>query len=139
MKQFLEDSWFKIIITIAIIFVCISVSYYFFIYLPNKNSQKEYLANQIKCHEAGNELYQSQVKEAEGIGIYIMPEFKFDRNTRTCLYKGAYIGNQGYMSDFIIDVYTNKNVIVWDRDIKANTYSGSAEEFSKKEKELFGE
>lgn len=139
MNTFIKNNWFKLVITIGIILICLSVNYYFVVYLPNRDNIKQDLNNQIKCQEAGNKLYQSQIKEAEGSGNYAFPEFKFNKELKTCLYKNIYLGGDNYMSNFIIDVYTNKYIINWDREIGGKDILGSKEEWELKVAELFGE
>jgi len=62
MKNFLKDSWFKIIIAIAILIVAVSAGYYFFVYLPKY--QEEGLLEQ-KNERANNSNFSNQEKCAE--------------------------------------------------------------------------
>lgn len=147
MKDFIKENWFKLSFAVAVILIGTSVAYYFFIYLPkkdldkvNENNEKLFLVNQEKCQEDGMKLYNSDVREGEGITFGI-PEFKFSNELNTCLYKSMYVGGR-YVSQFIKDVYTNKELASWDSIMDENSkfqdLRGSKEEWDLRVKELFG-
>ena len=110
MNNFIKDNWFKLIISVGIILVCITIGYYFMIYLPKERAIKEDLANQIKCQQDGTELYKSQLKEQRQDTILGNPEFKFNNKLKTCLYKNIIVSSN-IINNFIIDVYTNKEIV----------------------------
>jgi hypothetical protein len=139
MKIFLKNNWFKVIVAMVLLGIGGSVIYYFTVYLPKGMKEKESLANQIKCQQDGMELYKFQVKE-QGQGSYGNPEFKFNDNLKTCLYKNIYI-SQDYTGNFIIDVYTNAEIVSWSStkiNGKWEDFQGNKEEWKKKVNLLFG-
>lgn len=155
MKKFtLKDNWFKIIIAIAILIIVVFVGYYFIIYLPKE--KKEYLTNQIRCRQEGNKLYLSEKEEGEKyassmsnferiLGYFIYnPEFKFNKKLNTCLYKGEKRWGEeiNFKSYFIKDVYTNKNIFIWesvmDKSGEWKDNTSNEIEWSKKYNEIFG-
>lgn len=85
------------------------------------------------------ELYRSQIKEG-GQANYGNPEFKFNNNFKTCLYKNIYIGSS-YTGYFITDVYTNNEIVSWSQmknNGKWEDFQGSQQEWRAKVNELFG-
>jgi len=140
MNEFIKQNWFKIIISLGVILVCVAIGYYFMIYFPKEKATKEELANQIKCQQDGTELYKLQLKEQGQDGSFGNPEFKFNKNLKTCLYKNIYVSGVS-IDNFITDVYTNKNIVEW-LQFKSNNewkdMEGSSLEWNLKVAELFG-
>ena len=92
-KNFINQNWMKIIISICLILVCVSIGYYFVFYLPKIKQEQIDLENQIKCQQLGNEQYKEDYEKIiahEGKNILVLysnPIFKFNKEMRTCLYK----------------------------------------------------
>ena len=116
----MKENWFKLITFLGILLACISVGYYFIIYLPKTNSEQKRLENQIKCQQEGNEQYERDKQDTEGNTLfsvfYSNPEFKFNEEMNTCLYKveRRSISATYHTVNFLIkDIYTNKEIFNW--------------------------
>lgn len=138
MKQFLKNNWFKLIMALGIVLASVAIGYYFFIYLPKESVVKLELENQRKCQQDGFALYNSQLKE-QGSGNFGNPEFKFNKELKTCLYKNVYL-MKDYANYFMIDVYTNKEIVSWiqlEVDGRPKDQLGSQQEWESEVKRLF--
>lgn len=138
MNEFLKQNWLKLFIALSILLITSSATYYFFFYLPEERNTAIKLANQIKCQQEGNQLYNSHLKEKTNNMVYGSPEFKFNSTLNTCLYKGLLI-SENFNTFFIIDVYTNKEIVSWNQ-VKENgkwqDILGSQREWEEKVNEL---
>ena len=132
MEKFIKQNWFKIFIVAILLIVGLSIAYYFITYLPKERVEKEELANQIKCQQSGTELYKYQLKEVNSDGSLGNPEFKFNKDLKTCLYKNVIISAYSNIY-FVIDVYTNKELVSWTQ-IKSQK-TGQWEDFASSEAE----
>jgi len=146
---------FKISITIAILVIAVSISYYYLIFLPNKEraklqQQKEELifSMQSKCREMGEKLYN---KGVEDLGEYSVfnPEYYYNKKLNTCLYAGGYI-KKDYLEKLVRDSFTNKPIITFIEMARENgereviTFGcpecvSSNEEFEQQKQKLFSE
>ncbi len=131
----------KTVITALTIF-SLSIGYYFVWYLPKQEKReiaeqerKEEIANVQKCEQIGSERYEKENKESGG---YLMsPEYKFDKEKNRCLYKGGVIGSEGYVTKYIYDLYTNKEISSYTLNAKGEVVAGSQEEYGYQEYLLF--
>ncbi len=131
----------KAVITALTIF-SLSVGYYFVWHLPKQEKRevaeqerKEEIANMQKCEQIGSERYKEDNK---GSGGYLMsPEYKFDKETNRCLYKGGIISSDGYVTKYIYDLYTNKEIVSYTANQKGEVLIGSQEEYGYQEYLLF--
>ena len=132
-----------------------SIAYYFLIFLPQYKmqgmaiSEKENLLNKQKeCQKDGMELH--KITMGDVIDDAFVPSFKFNEKLNTCLYEGGWFDHDNnstsYITWFIKDVYTNKEIISYTSQTKNGKTEDlivgglvSKEEFEQKEKELFGE
>lgn len=145
------------VLIIGITIITVSIVYYFLAFLPEnqknrlaqevkdkqeKNNQ-QYLENNIKCREAGDKLHKLETSDSFINIHYGTPEFKFNKNLNTCLYKGEvnknHVENECIYCDtyFIKDVYTNQVIYLWQRTDGVDE-KGNEEDFKKKHSELFG-
>lgn len=140
MGHFLKENWFKLIIVFTVLLTGLFISYFVFFKIQKEKSQlneaekQKSLENEIRCNEMGDKIYQAQLKEV-GNGSYLVPQYKFINNR--CLYKGGYIGTDSF-SRFIVDVYTNKEILTW-FVFKGKDFEGSETEWNTQSRALFGE
>ncbi|MBU4338539.1 hypothetical protein KKD57_03205 [Patescibacteria group bacterium] len=136
---------------IGILTISFSIAYYFFAFLPTNEKNRavqeakekqeiiaqQDLENNIKCKEAGDKLYNAKVIEEEEFNFYYDPEFRFNKNLNTCLYKGKSTEALGFSESFIQDVYSNEIIYVWRRNESKIDIIGNEQDFNKKYTELF--
>lgn len=132
-------------IIIALSVISLSVGYYFVYHLPRQEKreviqqeQKDTLANMQRCEQMASERSMQETKDwDEGDGSAFNPEYKFDTETNRCLYMSGYLTGNGIFSQYIIDLYTNKQIAGY---TKSATYTdGNEFDFKTKKSELFGE
>lgn len=61
MKNFFKDNWFKLVISLAILLVCISIFYYFVIFIPQKERAKMEQQEKVKQEEQAKELSKKEL------------------------------------------------------------------------------
>jgi hypothetical protein len=142
-ETFILQNWLKIVISIGVIIV----GYYFVIYLPKEDRMQNNLANQIKCQQEGIKRFQNDKEEGSRIDfIYSGAEFKFNDKIDTCLYKVEIrlsVGGENIAYIYkIIDIYTNKNIFIWnlswdEKNQKWTDSESTQKEWEEKYRELF--
>lgn len=133
MKNFLKENWFKVGILIAVLIMTFGISYYFMVSLPNKNDAETLTNLQLKCQELGEKMYQVE-KQDNPDTLVIPPEYKFNKDLNTCIYSGGVIGISSIINKYIIDLYTNQEIISYAYDSGGTLYGNSdswAEEYQK--------
>ncbi|MEI6042528.1 MAG: hypothetical protein WCQ00_03100 [bacterium] len=125
----------------ALIVISLSVGYYFIWYLPRQDkretteqTRKEEIANIQKCEQIGSERFEKDKKELRD-GI-MNSEYRFNKETNQCLYKGGYIGSN-IVTQYIYDLYTNKEIVSYSADVNGNPIVGRESEFKSQESILF--
>ena len=126
---------FYFVIGITALIIAASPSYYFVIFLPQRNEDVRIFAANQKCRETGEKIYKED-SQKHGMNT---PEYIFNAKLNTCLYASGWGRCEGDICvtyDFVKDILTNKNIIysgyVGDKN---NGLSG--EEFNKQKQELF--
>lgn len=111
MKNFLKENWFKILISLMILFIGGSVFYYHIFYLPKINKQKILEQKIADCQQLGFKLYEADSKKDKELERFSFadPEFKYNDSLNKCFYKGGHQNNDTIYV-FIKDVYTNEVV-----------------------------
>jgi len=69
MKSFIKENWFKIIITLALLMIAISVAYYFFVFLPKKENMIE-VQKQQQVIQSKQQTQKQEVKQKEGLSNF---------------------------------------------------------------------
>lgn len=144
----------SISISVSVLILSLSIGYYFAIFLPKVNIQKnnqemiaKELKNNIDCQNAGMKLYNDDIK-SDTADIFYTPNFKFSTKLNTCFYKGGFMSTDGQATaGFIKNVYTNQEIVGYTtiRDKNGETkelIAGgqvSMKDFQKKSEEIFGE
>jgi hypothetical protein len=115
---------------LTLVLVCIasvSVAYYYARYLPRlrnaeftEQRRKTDLANSQRCNMDGRKFYADYQKDMSSVvapdsgRLWHDPETHFDRKMNTCLVEIGWNNrtrDQFYVTEFVIDVYTNHEVI----------------------------
>jgi hypothetical protein len=159
MEKFLKENWFKMIISLVLVFVAGSVAYYFVIYLPNKDKtviRQQSLnvthGNAQNCAEIGQEYFDKNFSEYKnGFPTVTLdgPFFHYSEKLQACLleYKLT-IYNSSILADsknyrvdnYIINLLNGETTFVtysWKNDGFANDYDLSEyERFANLEMEL---
>lgn len=111
--NWLRENWFKL----SLLAIAIIVFLFYLLLWSPAQKKRETLSNNIKCQQEGSQLFEKEKKESatkEGFfrnARYLEPEFRFNNELNTCLYKGAsllIIKDITFFPFFIKDVYTNK-------------------------------
>lgn len=138
-------------LVLLIVIVIISIKYYSD-YSVNRDKREEsnrtaqqVLQNQKSCAEDGQKYFQRRVDEGKKGGIVFEDkgEYIFNSKMNTCLYMGNYytssdkVLKSGAYVRYITDIYTNKNLVFWSRDVvSGKDITGSADEFNQGELSL---
>lgn len=141
-------NWLKVLLFFGLILICFSISYYFFLVAPKIKTQQRELENQIKCYKEGLQQYEREEREAEkniyfDLYYYHDPEFKFNKELNTCLYKVenfAQIKNIRVEEKVIKDLYSNQEIFKWKKMLKNGKWEdviGTKEEWEERYKNLF--
>lgn len=126
---------------LGILVISLAVVYCLLIFLPNK----EYQEQKIACRDNALAYHENYTKQVGADRVKQQYQFKYNKDLETCLYSGGYYG-EGLGSSiklFVIDVYSNKIILEFNKDDGGNIYTaydysvGSIDEFEQKEKELF--
>jgi len=99
MSKFLQK-----VLVLSVVMMALSVSYYFFIFLPRHKKAEfesedfykqqqlaqrmtsEELANKERCDNAGRKAFEKTQAEDKGIFIYGSPKFLYSKKLNTCVY-----------------------------------------------------
>jgi len=139
-----KQNFYKIIISVGFLIVVLSVSYYFVVYLPQKQERelilkvsKELSEQTDSCRRAGLELDIKYEPDEDSGGMLLNSRYKYDEKRKKCFYGGAYV-YLNIISEYIIDVSTNEDIASYTaRD--EEVISGDKQVFEQVHKELFGD
>lgn len=67
------------------------------------------LEEKRKCAEAGEKKFEKDREELSGPDV-ISPSYVYNKELKTCIYKGMYLYDDGSNYQFITDLYTNQNL-----------------------------
>lgn len=144
---FLYKNWFKIIISLILI-----VLTYHLINLSSESKQnklneavllqkqKEEQTRQLnmeKCRSLGEKKYQEEERN-QSEGHYGVPEYTFNQKMNTCLYKNFYLEGNGYFQKYVIDLYTNKEILTYIKLSNKKEVTIPFDDYNTREAELFG-
>lgn len=138
----------KKIISIAIILVALSVSYFFVIFLPQEKQsiqtqeQQEFLfRKQSECKQICEKIYHEDRTDNQ-VTLFV-PNYAYNKNLNTCFYSSGYIGQNAIMR-WVKNCMTNEEVVsLMSVDGKittdyCDTCTSSGGEFDMKKKEFMG-
>lgn len=134
----LKVNWFKLAV---LIMVSAFGSYYLFIILPAQEQ-----SNKISdCRELGNSYRKSEIADNKNISFFV-PKYTYNKKLDTCIYSGGFIDSvesegvtQRFVDKYIIDINTN-TTLYSSTKLDGELVAGiDGDEFSEKEKGLFGE
>ncbi len=57
MKKFIKENWFKLILSVVLTIISISVLYYYLYYLPKKVGPEQQFTLSEKCQKSGKEFF----------------------------------------------------------------------------------
>jgi len=96
----------KKIIFFAVIIACLSVIYYFGLFLPTQAKQEQEHKLQIECKKLGEQIDKDVNRNIDPDAVYkLTPEYYFNPKLKKCFYCGGIVG-----AEVIIDAYTNKEI-----------------------------
>ena len=129
-------------ISVSILLVSISISFYLFKVLPDINKQKLNLeiqqnieAIKTKCTELGKEQYAQELKISNNKTSFGVPVYFYNEKLSQCLYENVFIA-ENYTSNYVVDLYTNKPILESDYSNSKLQYGLTKDEFNKKAYEL---
>ncbi|MES2023635.1 MAG: hypothetical protein V4439_03045 [Patescibacteria group bacterium] len=130
----------SLLVCISLIIIALAVGYYFVSYLPKKDREVSLSQNIVKCQELGIKKYASEseknnTKSFESMFIASKPQYRYDEGLKACLYLGGF-STLEINSYFVVDLYTNKEIISYTEDTKKIDVAKRAELFDSKVKEL---
>lgn len=119
------------IITLACVVIAGSVIYYLFSYLPEKNKNELQLSLQKECSDLGSKRYKEDHKDGESLGNggIFSSDYIFNKSNNSCLYKSTYAYPDGMMTQYIIDLFTNKTLGYYSVDKNGDLVDGDKGEF----------
>lgn len=127
------------IITITILAVGISASYYFFIFKPKLDTEKLLFERQAECAQKAQTLYNSIIFDAEKEGHILKygHEYYYNPKIKKCLLSYGY-GYGEVLVRYVKDVYTNENILSYGIT-NFDEWNMPFNEYDKKRKELFNQ
>jgi len=93
-----------------------SIAYYYILFLPTHLKDQEKHRLIIECRGLGQKL-EKETTNPYDVSLRINPEYYYNPKLRKCFYCGGYT-HDGFMAQFIIDAYTNKEIISCIKSIK---------------------
>jgi hypothetical protein len=88
------------------------------------------------CHERGRRLYESEFKNPGGGQSPLNPQFAYSEKLNSCVMFAGFLGNNGTVSEFLIDVLSNIEIASSSRNPRG-TFGLSKQDFETKKKEFF--
>ena len=128
-------STIKKVIIAATVLVALAVSYYFVIFLPQRNDDARVFASNQKCKDEGENIYKEDKIKRE----MNQPEYIFNKKLNTCLYSSGWSNCDKdicVIYSFVKDSLTNKTII-YSSVVADKSYGLSGEEFKKQKQEFF--
>ena len=127
----------------GVILFGISVSFYLFSYLPQKEYAQALEAKERECTKLGQDRYERDKKESEG-SYYVLlnPRYKYNEKLDSCFYKYGSISTiSKYTTQIIIDLKTNKDMVSYSMSTKDKIDEYTRDqmiEFNRVEHDIFG-
>ena len=117
--NWIKENWFKAGLLAAIIVVALSMTYYYVIFLPQKETielaqekQQQLLRNQEKCRETGTKAYNDYKQNNPFYASsFSDPEFYFNETLQLCLYSGGY-RKADYWERWVKNSFTDETIIM---------------------------
>ncbi len=120
MKKFTKENWFKILIGLFLLFICIFLIYYFLFFIPlnrkieDQRKVADYnLVQNQKCADDGLIYFNNYKKDLESktkSNVSGTAEYHFNNTLKTCLVKMAFPDSKESIY-LIKDIYSNKIII----------------------------
>ncbi len=131
----------KISIVLGILLVSFSVFYFFVIFIPAQEDQKQirecYMAAEKYDKESRRLLLQQKDYKEEDI---LEPEYKYNKKLKKCLCSSGYndfIDDHLLYSMYIVDVYTHKCIYSYSKNITTNKFLMGDEDTFNRVKNVF--
>ncbi len=128
------------IVTLSCVVIAVSVVYYVFSYLPERNKVSLQLSLQKQCVELGdkrNKEDQAYEKQNPSYNTAYSGSYIFDKETNDCLYRSIYLGTGGGITKDITDLFTNKSLASYTEDKDSNVVDGNKGDYLSVERSHF--
>lgn len=113
------------LIGVSVLIIAVSIAYYLFSYIPERNKLSTAMTLQKQCLDMGpKKVKEDSAYDYSPEGSSFSADFIFDKKTNECFYRTTFMASNGTMTRSITDLFTNRTIAEYMEDKNSRILAG---------------